>query len=308
MFTRPGYRLGDSWTFFHQDTYHLFYLTCPQEQPLHKRWDIGHASSPDAFEWTDHGEILHPGQPGAWDGICPATGSVTTFEGEFWMAYTGNYAGPEPTTGLARSIDLFQWEKIPDNPVTRADGTRYSTEPNLVWGQPKWRDPYLFPHDGWIYQLITAGLPQPPHESSGTVACARSRDMRQWELATPLQVPRLAQDLECPKLYHLDDRYHLIISISQRLMSPDFLARQPRGVPVNTAFSLVADHFAGPYHLHGNGRILPDDSDTWPYACEVIFLRDQPHLIGTIWDNDAGDRICDPIPLQVTKQGLRATG
>ena len=144
MFAKPGYHIGDTWYCVDQMTAHMFYLTCPVETLRHTRWEIGHAISTDLVTWQDSGVILSPGTKDEWDGICPATGSVMEYQGTYWMAYTGNYAGPVPAVGLATSTDLYHWEKVGHNPVLIADGTLYSNDPNQAWGKPRWRDPFLF--------------------------------------------------------------------------------------------------------------------------------------------------------------------
>ena len=131
MFQKPGYHIGDTWYFVNENVVHMFYLTCPTNIPRHSRWSIGHAVSNDLIHWQDQGIILEPGNEGTWDGICPATGSALKYKDQFWMAYTGNYAGPEPTVGFAVSSDLYHWQKIDRNPTLRADGNIYSLAPNM---------------------------------------------------------------------------------------------------------------------------------------------------------------------------------
>lgn len=306
MFELPGYHIGDTWYFVRKGRAHMFYLYSPEHVPLHTRWDIGHAVSDDLRHWRDEGVILRPGPAGAWDGICPATGSVAAFDGRFYMAYTGNFSGPEPTTGLAVSDDLYTWEKCAGNPATAADGQCYTRAPNLAWNQPRWRDPFLFFHAGWVYQLVTAALPDRGPAVCGTVGVARTRDLVHWELRPPLDVPALAQDLECPKLYVVDGRYYLLVSISEAIIGPDLRAAQPPGLPVSTTYCLVSESFAGPYRLHGAGRILGDGVWGAPYACEAVFFRGRFWLLGTCWEERETDRVCAPIPLRVTPEGFRA--
>jgi len=306
MFTKPGSYLGDTWYLIEDDTAHLFYLTCPQSTPRHQRWSIAHATSSDLVDWIDHGIILDPGEPGEWDGISTATGSVLKFDGRYYMAYTGNWAGPNPSAGLAVSEDLYSWEKLPGNPVTSIDESLYSATPNLAWNQPLWRDPFLFREDEHIHQLVTAAKIGAPPEVAGTVGLAVTTDMQTWEILPPLDVPALAQDLECPKLSKIGTRYYLTVSISKAIIGPHLKALQPAEQTVNTAYTLVADAFEGPYTLHGSGRIL--DTQKWgaPYACEPVCFRGEYFLMGTLWNDDRPDAVCNPIPIEPTEHGFKA--
>ena len=89
MFRKTGHYIGDAWYHIEGDTAHMFYLTRPDSIPRHTHWSIGHAHSTDLINWQDHGIILTPGDSQAWDGICPATGSVLKVKDRYWMAYTG---------------------------------------------------------------------------------------------------------------------------------------------------------------------------------------------------------------------------
>jgi beta-fructofuranosidase len=305
MLKIPKHYLGDSWFFVLHETVHVYFLVCPDTTPRHTRWSVGHATSTDLEDWQYHGIVLDPGEPDAWDGRTLATGSVIARGGRFWMAYTGNFAGPVPATGLAVSQDLFTWEKCPGNPTTVINPQVYSASPNLVWKQPRWRDPFLLEHKGRIYQIVTAARKDCPTAESGTVGVAVTDDFSDWEIQTPLEVPPIAQDLECPKLYGIDDRFFLVVSISEPIIADGFRALQPEGSPIATAYCLVADKFEGPYHVHGNGRILRTAQWGFPYAGHVVKFRERFWMLGTHWSTRDGDSISDPIPLTVTHEGFR---
>ena len=193
-------------------------------------------------------------------------------------------------------------------PVLAIDDQLYTSSPNLAWDQPVWRDPFLFEESGTYYQLITAADPHRPPEVSGTVALAQSVDLKNWTLLPPLDVPAIAQDLECPKLCKIDGRYYLTVSISRGIIGPELLAQQPEGLLIDTAYTLVADSFQGPYTIHGSGRILEDETwcNPYPYACEPVCFKGKYFLLGTIWTPNSLYAVCDPIPLEATDIGFKA--
>lgn len=101
QYFRPfGYNTiaGDSIPFFHDGTYHLFYLVLRRN--LHSKWmgghgglEIHHASTRDLIHWKHH-PIAVPvsEQWEAWNG----TGGIVHHEGKFWMFYPApNYEGEE---------------------------------------------------------------------------------------------------------------------------------------------------------------------------------------------------------------------
>ncbi|MCB0227414.1 MAG: glycosyl hydrolase family 32, partial [Anaerolineae bacterium] len=87
MLIHPGNYIGDTWYYVDNDTIHCFYLTCPNTIERHTSWDIAHATSANLTDWTLHGVILRKGEPDAYDGRCPATGSVIRFKDRYWLAY-----------------------------------------------------------------------------------------------------------------------------------------------------------------------------------------------------------------------------
>jgi hypothetical protein len=133
----------------------------------------------------------------------------------------------------------------------------------------------------------------------------RTRDLTGWEYLPPLDLPALGTDLECPKLYRINGRYHLLVSLFNVLQAPGFAALQPEGLNSSTTFSLVADRCEGPYRFAGNGRVLAADAPGFPYACEAVNWRGEWYLLGTCWSDRQGDRIGDPIPLEANASGLR---
>jgi beta-fructofuranosidase len=305
MFELNGFHLGDTWFQSTADKVHLFFLTCPDRVERHTCWSIGHASSEDLVHWEHHG-ILFDSDPGDPLNSCLSTGSVCRFGDRWIMAFLRNHNQPDSRTGYAESKDLHSWKRIPEA-STGIDGVQYTRRGSRAFKNPRWRDPFLFVEDDWLYQLTTAAVEDAPEDADGVVGVMRTRDLLEWETLPPLITPRLGMDLECPKLYRIDGRYHLIVSLFNVLQSPEFASQQPPGLNPSTSFSLVADRLEGPYVGQGSCRILPKDSPGIPYACEALCFRNQWFLLGTCWSNHRPDHICDAIPLEVTDAGFRAS-
>lgn len=302
MFARAGHHLGDIWTRVEGDRVHLFFLNCPLSIERHTRWSIGHATSEDLINWTDHGDLFHsdPADPAR---SCLSTGSVARYGGRYVMGFLANHNAANPRVIYAESVDLMQWRE-PAVPGCDLHGSGYGRRGSLPFKNPRWRDPFLFEHDGWLHQLMTASDDTLPTEADGVIAHMRTRDLKQWEFLAPLDLPALGTDLECPKLYRVGERWILLVSMFAILQSPAFNALQPTDLNANTTYCLTASHPGGPYTFVGNARLLRRDMPGGPYACEAVFHRGAWFLLGTCWSDRLGDRISDPLPLEVTPEGL----
>jgi beta-fructofuranosidase len=312
MLTHPKNHIGDSWYYVCNDTVHCFYLTCPDTIARHTAWDIGHAVSHDLVHWDIQDLILHKGEPGSYDGICPATGSVLRFQGRYWLAYTGNWHGPNPTVALAVSDDLYHWEKCPFNPVTRIDPRYYEKYGIPPIDFPHWRDPFLFEYEGMVYHYVCARSKDGKDDFRGTVGVAKTKNMHQWEILPPPDIDPVAMELEVPLLHTWGGRYYLMFSTLPELFSETFRVRYPEVQYKQSSYAMVGPGPFGPFRIHGNGQIIPPDYPIQPYANQVVWWKEHPFLLGTVWDDDAGgktarqDYICNPIPLQFTETGIQA--
>ena len=80
---------------------------------------IGYATSSNGITWINHGIVLSPGLPGAWDSASIALGSVLWNGTAYLMWYTGTNGVTYPggSVGLAVSSDGLNWVKCSGNPV-----------------------------------------------------------------------------------------------------------------------------------------------------------------------------------------------
>lgn len=310
MLVHPGNHLGDSWYYVEEETIHCFYLTCPASVPRHEAWGIGHATSANLVDWTIHPLALRKGEPGSYDGRCPATGSVIRFKGRYWIAYTGNWNGPRPTVAIAVSDDLYRWEKLSNNPVTGIDPTYYDDQPAPAprdWLH--WRDPFLFRHEGAVYHYTCAKRNSGPIDERGTLGLARTFDMVHWQVLPPPDVEPVAMELECPQVYAVNGLHYLVFSTALSLFSTAFRARYFGDAHRErwSSYSMVGPSPFGPFCMHGKGEIIPPDYPVQPYANQVVFWQGRGYLMGTVWNygNEEQDCICDPIPLQFSETGVK---
>jgi beta-fructofuranosidase len=301
MLSVPGHHLGDTWYFVDRDRAHCFLLVCPAGTPRHTAWDIGHASSRDLKHWTYEGIILRRGCADTWDGLCLATGSVLSRDGRYWMAYTGNWCGPRPAVGLAVSDNLRDWEKVAGNPITTIDERYYTGASRGQRAFPHWRDPFLLEVDGVVYHLVCATAAN-QKGSAGTIGVARSSDLHIWELLPALDIDPFTEELECPQVVSAHGRYFLIFSTHS-----DLLLAKPALQSGGNMYAMVGDAPLGPYRILSREPLLPTSMRDRPYAGRIVWFDGRPYLLGTVW-RDAGDLICDPIPVEFTATGIKALG
>ena len=293
MFKYPGHHLGDTWFAIDGDRAHMYVLVCPLGVPRHTRWSILHASSGDLWNWEPHG-IVFDSRPEEPDWHCLSTGSVCRYQDRWLMAFLANHNQPDPRTVLAESTDLHHWRLLPGIEA-RMDGELYTRRPSRPFKNPRWRDPFLFLHEGVLHQLITAASADLPDDRDGVVGLMRTRDLRTWEMLPPLNTPALGTDLECPKLHCIGGTWRLIVSMFNVLQSPDFASRQPEGLNPSTSFFFSAPRMQGPYRGEGDCRVLSQDAPGCPYACSLVRWKGKWALLGTCWSDRLGDSISDPI-------------
>ena len=295
MLVHPGNHIGDSWYHVSGDVAHCFYLTCPDNVERHTAWDIAHATSRDLANWELHGIVLERGADDEWDGDCLATGSVLKVGPRYWMAYTGRWSEPRVATGLAVSDDLHRWKKAEFNPITTIDPRFYEPIGTGSRRMAHWRDPFLFQHDGYVYQYVCASRPG-PDEGRGTLGVARTRDMTVWDVLPPPELDPVAEELECPQIRKIGDRYFLVFSAFPDLFAPRWRAEFGDHLRPGT-YAMVGPSPFGPFHLRHPAPIVPEDHDVHPYAGQLVEFRGRWYLLGTVWDDEAFDYICDPIGL-----------
>ena len=313
MYRQEGYDIGDAWYYVEGATVHLFCLLGSGG-----RSDIGHLVSRDLRTWENAGFALRRGAAGSWDDLRLATGSVIRHRGTYWMAYTGHHSGDDPMVqrvGMACSTDLYRWTRLPQNPVSEACASHYELMATGKRVKVHWRDPFLLRADASlrtdadVLQLVTARRNDGPVTSRGTVAVARTQDMRHWEVLPPLQHDRIAEEMEVPQVYRIDGRYYLLFctcSGHERipdLLDPAFKSRFPGHRFRCTDYSMVGDSPLGPFRIHGTGEVFPEPPAPWCYASQLVDFKGKWSLLATLRDA-RGSMISDPYPIVAADTGI----
>jgi beta-fructofuranosidase len=142
-----------------------------------------------------------------WDEFQVWAPHIIEYDGEYWMFYTGVNEACCQAIGLARSKDLFHWERHPGNPVIR-------TGEWGLWDPTAWsdcRDPMVLKDGDTFYCYYTAARAtggEPPHESC--VGVSSSKDLIHWRdegfirLTESLRTPP-----ESPFVVKRGDKYYL---------------------------------------------------------------------------------------------------
>ena len=313
MYRQEGYDIGDAWYYAEGDTVHLFCLL-----GTGGRSDIAHLVSRDLRNWENAGFALRRGAAGSWDDLRLATGSVIRHRGTYWMAYTGHHSGDDPMVqrvGMACSTDLYRWTKLPENPVSEACASHYELMATGKRVKVHWRDPFLLRADASartdadVLQLVTARRNDGPVTSRGTVAVARTQDMRHWEVLPPLEHDRMAEEMEVPQVYRIDGRYYLLFCTCSGharipdLLDPAFKSRFPGHRFRCADYSMVGDSPLGPFRIHGTGEVFPAAPAPWCYASQLVNFQGEWFLLATLRDA-RGSMISDPYPIVADDTGI----
>lgn len=314
MYIHEGHHIGDAWYYVDDDAdrVHMFYLTRPLGSD--GRHDVGHAVSRDLVHWDRLATVLKPGSPGSWDDLQLCTGSVMRRDGRYWLAYAATDHGSSSTAepwrfqrgGMAVSDDLQTWQRLPENPVNEPGPPHYEAMGTGQREMGHWRDPFLFEHDGDVYQFICARRRDGDIRTRGTVALARSDDMRNWEVLPPIEHDRIAEEMEVPQVYAINGRWYLVFCTCGRFLSAEFAARFAGPIPDRLNLAMVADAPFGPYRIHGTGEMVPHAPEVYFYAAQLVHFQGSWHLLGTR-NGDGPDRICDPVPVTADATGVHGS-
>jgi len=189
--------------------FHLFYIRgkAATHWPESPTRNFGHATSKDMIDWEIHEPVIQSEEKG-FDEYQVWAPHIVEHNDEYFMLYTGVNYPCSQSIGLAKSKDLFNWEKIGDGPViTPGDWG--------IWhkGSPAdCRDPMILKVGDTYYCYYTAVRKvegaNPPHEYC--VGISSSKDLINWKdegfarLETSLKTPP-----ESPFAVEKDGKFYL---------------------------------------------------------------------------------------------------
>lgn len=262
MYTGSGFsdwEIGDITVIIHDRIYHLFHLIIPNHDY------IAHAVSRDGISWKRVNNALFVGNPGEWDDDMLWTMHVveadpSSKEGGFEMYYTGlqrRDRGVISRIGFAKSKNLIDWEKDQKDiyPIS-PKGIFYESEDYNPRQWLSFRDPFKFNFKGDDYLLVCARTLSGPVSRRGCAGLIKiTNDVVQ--LMPPLVFPMVYDDVECPCIFELHDRFYVIGSIRE-------------DIKVRYWFS---PEIFGPYHSFHSDVLLPQGN----YAARIVW--DGDHLL-----------------------------
>lgn len=233
MYAGSGFRafeIGDVDVVLHDGVFHLFHLVLPNHDY------IAHAVSKDGLSWRRAPNALFISDPGTWDDDMLWTMHVSPdpHRPRGWrMFYTGlsmQERGRIQRVGLARSDDLYHWEKVPGPGLPlEAAGPHYESGLDDGRGWVSFRDPFFLRDGGEGYLLVGARASDGPVIRRGCVALAEEVEQDRFELREPLYHPRRYDDVEVPGLFRIGERFYLIGSIREDVKVHYWYARDLRG-------------------------------------------------------------------------------
>ena len=306
-FSLADHWVWDFWIADDGDRFHLFYLHAPMSlgdpQLRHRNAVIGHASSVDLTDWTDHGRVIGPGQAGLADETASWTGSVVRHDPDWWMFYTGSrFLDAERATNVesivaATSPDLAAWQTLP-GAILEADPEWYEVLSDGTWHEQAWRDPWVVRDpsgSGW-HMLITAraNAGGATARDRGVIGHAFSGDLVEWTVLPPLSDAGSGfAHLEVVQWVRIEGRPALVFSCDTPHLAGDRARSDGGGIWTVTAPEL-GEHI----DLSAAVRLTDDRL----YAGRAVQARDgQWMLLGFENAGERGafvGRLSDPAPLR----------
>ncbi|MEJ2356946.1 MAG: hypothetical protein P8Y13_02550 [Deinococcales bacterium] len=286
MYAGFGFRIseiGDVEVVRSGGLFHLFHLVLPNHDY------IAHAVSDDGLSWERVENALFISHPGTWDDDMLWTMSVSPdpHRDRWWrMFYTGlsmRDRGRVQRVGLARSSNLFDWEKD-DSGAFPLELTAPPYEHSLEQGRHwvSFRDPYFVRVDGKGYLLAAGRVDHGPVIRRGAVAVFEEAAPDRFEPRAPLFHPSRYDDIEVPVPVELGGRWYLLGSIREDVK----------------VHYWHADAFEGPYLNFSDNVLLPQGN----YAARVC--RDGERWL--VWNFFFKGRVTDGQHLLPPPKELRA--
>lgn len=192
--------------------FHIFYtVNCFEANPICDDTTVGHATSPDLTNWTRQANILENGS--GFDADEMWAPDVVEVNGTYYLFYAGvdwNGTAYVQKIGLARSNDLYTWEKDPRSPIVNCDDFSWAYwDEGTAW-RAECRDPSVFwdaPLSRWIMTVSGRPVATPTRMIIGL---ASSTDLVTWtELGTVPLTETASAKAESSSMLYRDGQYLL---------------------------------------------------------------------------------------------------
>lgn len=290
MYTGKGFNqseLGDVDVLFYDGLFHLFHLVLPNHDY------IAHAVSRNGLLWRRVRNALFIGEPGEWDDDMLWTMHISPDPDgpAMWrMFYTGlsrREGGRVQRIGLARSPDLYYWEKAggPHYPLS-IEGPHYEStvEEGRHW--VSCRDPFFYQDENNRLLLADARVPDGPVARRGCIGLAREVKSDKFEWEAPLFFPHMYDDIEVPVLFRIGEEFYLIGNLREDIKVHYWHSNKIRG----------------PYESYADNVLLPKGN----YAVRIIRWEDRILLWNfyiSSEDNSGGRILPPPVELRQRDEG-----
>lgn len=192
-------RAGDCMPFYHDGTFHLFYLF--DRRAHQSKWGLGahqwaHISTKDLVNWDEHPLAIAVDKQEEGS-IC--TGSVVFFNGVYYAYYAVRmYDGSPAELTWSTSKDGIHFEK---------SGKTFSL--SSPYEPASARDPKVFRDDeGLFHMLVTTSLVS-EGGNRGCLAHAVSEDLINWTQREPIVVLDIEDQPECCDYFYKNGLYYL---------------------------------------------------------------------------------------------------
>ncbi len=311
--------VGDCMPFFHDGTFHLFYLLDEDHHAMRNRlgghqW--AHATSTDLMQWTHH--PLAIGITNEWEGsIC--TGSTLYANGLFYGFYATRMRDRTQHLSLATSHDGIHFQKIEPNPLA---------SPPQGYDPYHYRDPFVFRdgRTGLYHLLVTACLEEYPiYDRGGCLAHLVSTDLMRWEVQEPFIGPGLPGGLpgapECPDYFFWNEWYYVVFG--HGVTAHYRMSREPFGPwrrPMADVFDSPAARVMKTAAFTGDRRIGAawigtredhKDSGSFQFGGNVVFreiIQCEDGTLGTKFPSEMIPRMGEALPLEPIPLTSHTTG
>lgn len=223
IFTKPtNGNIGDVMPFYHNNTWHFFYLHDSAPKPGFHPWY--HMSTTDFTSFTDHGEVIPVIHDIESQELALGTGSVIEKDGTFYAFYTAHNGRlvPKEMIMLSTSTDLETWEKqsLVIDPRTYGFDSYDFRDPHVVY----------IPEKDTYYMLFTTR-----YLGKGAIGYLVSDDLLTWEKVSDgiffLNNEKTGTDsvdsnLECPTLWYFNGYWYMTFSDQWPTRQTHYLYKQ----------------------------------------------------------------------------------